>query len=88
MLATGHQVVSSVTTREIVMTEITPTSLRPARGGLTKAKIFRDIADFVIPVFQAPMPIRSLLRQVAQTNEVQGTIKSTSFRKVCIIDYF
>ena len=82
MLATGHQVVSSVTTREMVMTEITPTSPRLARGGLTKAKIFLDIVDFVIPVFQAP------LRQLALTNEIQGTIKSTSFRNVCIIDYF
>ncbi len=70
------------------MIEITPTSPRLARSGLIKAKIFRDVADFVIPVFQAPMPIRSPSRQLAQTNEVQGTIKSTSFRKVCIIDYF
>ena len=82
MLATGHQVVSSVTTREIVMIEITPTGIRLARGGLTKAKIFPDIVDFVIPVFHAP------LRQLAQTNKVQGNIKSTSFRRVCIIDYF
>jgi hypothetical protein len=55
VLATGHQVVSSVTTREIVMIEITPTSLRLARSGLTKAKILRDIVYFVIPVFQAPL---------------------------------
>jgi hypothetical protein len=70
------------------MTEIAPTSRRLPRGGLIKAKIFLDVVDFVIPISQAHMPIRSPLRQLAQTNELQGTIKSTSFRKVCIIDYF
>ena len=63
MLATGHQVVSSVTTREMVIIEITPTSLRLARSGLIKAKIFRVVA-FVIPTFQAPMPISSPLRNL------------------------
>jgi len=63
VLATGHQVVSSVTTREIVMTEITPTTTRLARSGPIKAKISRVVA-FVIPIFQAPMPIRSLLRNL------------------------
>ena len=63
MLATGHQVVSSGTTREMVMTEITPTSLRLTRSGLIKAKIFRVLAS-VIQIFQAPMPIRSLLRNL------------------------
>jgi len=84
VLATGHQVVSSVT-REMLMTEITPTGRRLARGGLIKAKIVRDV---VISISQAPVPIRSPLRQLAQTNEVQGTIKSTCFCSFCIIDYF
>ena len=54
MLATGHQVVSSVTTREMIMTVITPTKPRLAP---IKATLFRDV---VIPVFQAAMPIMSL----------------------------
>jgi len=54
VLATGHQVVSSVTTREMIMTVITPTKPRLAP---IKAKLFRDV---VIPVFQAAMPLMSL----------------------------
>ena len=84
MLATGHQVVSSVTTREIVISAIAPASPCLARGELLKAQTIRVFADFLIPIFQGA----NATRATAQTSELLGTIKSTSFGRVCIIDYF
>jgi hypothetical protein len=42
-----------------------------ARSGLIKAKTFRGVVDFVIPVFQAPRPSGDPAA-TAQTDEVQG----------------
>ena len=57
MLATGHQVVSSMTTREIVMSMITLTRPGLASGELAKAQTTRVLANSFIPIFQAPLPL-------------------------------
>ena len=53
VLATGHHVVSLVTIREMVISELTLTRSRPALGESTTAKAIDWVAKFVIPIFRS-----------------------------------
>jgi hypothetical protein len=86
--ATGHQVLSFVTSGEIAIDRATVTRSSPAPGEIAEAKDIGCVAEFVILVFagkglRSPFP-DGWSRRAPPTFQYQ----STSFFAVRIIDYF